>query len=132
MPRSEKQKEKLIRTLEILMRTTDAEHGITVAEIISALGEYGISAERKSVYDDLFTLGEIGFEVEKLPTRPATYTLAERVFELAELKLLTDAVQSSKFITAERSRELIAKLNRSVHTFSGHRYKRGFNACFTA
>ena len=110
MPKSEKQKQKLIRVLEILMRSTDSENGITVSDIISALSEYGISAERKSIYDDFLTLGEIGFEVEKLPTRPATYTLAERVFELAELKLLTDAVQSSKFITAERSRELIAKL----------------------
>ena len=110
MPKNEKQKQKLIRVLEILMRSTDSENGVTVSEIISALGEYGISAERKSIYDDFFTLGEIGFEVEKLPTRPVSYTLSERVFELAELKLLTDAVQSSKFITAERSRELISKL----------------------
>ena len=66
MPKNEKQKQKLIRVLEILMRSTDSENGVTVSEIISALGEYGISAERKSIYDDFFTLGEIGFEVSTL------------------------------------------------------------------
>ena len=110
MARGENQKQKLFRILEILFDRTDEEHGITTAELISVLSEYGISAERKSIYDDFLALGELGFTVEKLPTRPATYTLVERVFELAELKLLVDAVQSSKFITAERSRALIEKL----------------------
>jgi len=110
MARSEKQKEKLIRLMEILIRETDPEHGLSIKEIISALGEYGISAERKSIYDDILTLGSLGFCVDTLPKRPPEYTLSERFFELGELKLLTDAVESSKFITREKSREIIDKL----------------------
>ena len=110
MPKGERQKEKLIRVLEILMRHTDDERGVTVAEMISMLGEYGITAERKSIYDDFMVLTDMGFTVEKLPTRPTSYYLADRIFELAELKMLVDAVESSKFITAAKSRELISKL----------------------
>lgn len=111
MARSEKQKQKLFRLLEILFRFTDDEHGLTMSEIISALGEYGITAERKSIYYDFDTLAELGFSVEKLPTRPTSYYLSNRIFELAELKLLVDAIQSSKFITVDYSKKLIGKLS---------------------
>ena len=110
MPRSERQKQKLFRILEMLMRQTDEQHGLTMSEILAGLADLGISAERKSIYDDLLTLGELGFDVITLPKRPPEYTLARRPFELAELKLLVDAVESSKFITARASRELIEKL----------------------
>ena len=110
MARSERQKEKLIRILELLMKHTDDGHGITVSELISMLEDYGISAERKSIYDDFLVLSDMGFTVEKLPTRPVSYYLADRIFELAELKMLVDAVESSKFITAKKSREIISKL----------------------
>ena len=110
MARGERQKEKLIRILEILMKQTDEEHGISVAELISQLSDMGISAERKSIYDDFLVLSDLGFTVEKLSTRPVTYYLADRIFELAELKMLVDAVESSKFITAAKSRDIISKL----------------------
>jgi len=110
MAKSEKQKQKLIRILELLYTRTDFEHGLAVKEIIDYLEEYGINAERKSIYDDFLTLSELGFEIDSLRTRPPRYYLANRIFELAELKLLVDAVQSSKFITERKSRELISKL----------------------
>ncbi len=110
MPKSEKQKQKLIRLLEIFMRETDESHGLTMPEIISALAEYGISAERKSIYDDIITLGELGFDIVTLPARPVKYSLLGRPFDTAELKILADAVASSKFVTREKSRELIGKL----------------------
>ena len=110
MARGERQKEKLIRILEILMKQTDEEHGISVAELILQLSDMGISAERKSIYDDFLVLSDLGFTVEKLSTRPVTYYLADRIFELAELKMLVDAVESSKFITAAKSRDIISKL----------------------
>lgn len=119
MARSEKQKQKLIRLLEILMRETDESHGLSMPEIISHLAEYGITAERKSLYDDIITLGELGFDVITLPTRPPKYSLASRPFEIAELKILADAVASSRFVTAEKSRELIDKLR----AFSGRYHK---------
>ena len=110
MAKGEKQKEKLVRLLEIMMKHTDDEHGLTMSDIICYLGEYGITAERKSIYDDFLVLSNIGFSVEKLPTRPVSYYLADRIFELAELKLLVDAIESSKFITAGKSRDIISKL----------------------
>ena len=110
MAKNEKQKQKLIRLLEILMRETDEEHGISMTEIISRLAEYGIGAERKSIYDDFLTLEELGFGVSSTPTRPPKYKLENRIFEIAELKMLVDAVQASKFITAKKSREIIEKL----------------------
>ncbi len=110
MPRSEKQKQKLFRLLEILMRETDEEHGLSMAEIIKRLSDYGISAERKSIYDDFMTLEELGYEVSHTATRPPKYMLETRIFEIAELKMLVDAVQASKFITAAKSREMINKL----------------------
>lgn len=117
MPRSEKQKEKLFRVFEILLTGSDEERGITLAQITERLAFYGISAERKSLYDDFICLEDLGFPVRRLPTRPATYCLATRPFTLAELKLLVDAVQSSRFITEEKNRALIAKLE----TFAGTR-----------
>ena len=110
MARAENGKHKLIRLLQILNDRTDEDKGLTMNEIIAALSEYGIKAERKSIYDDLLTLEELGFATEKLPTRPPEYTLAERIFELPELKLLVDAVGASKFITAEYSSKIIDKL----------------------
>ena len=106
----ENQKQKLIRLLEILMRETDEEHGLSMSEIISRLSEYGIAAERKSIYDDFLILEELGFFVSHTATRPPKYKLDTKIFELAELKMLVDAVQASKFITAKKSREIIEKL----------------------
>lgn len=110
MAKRENQKQKLFRLLEILMRETDEEHGISMSDIISRLAEYGISAERKSIYDDFFTLEELGFSISHTSTKPPKYKLDTKIFELAELKMLVDAVQSSKFITAKKSREIIEKL----------------------
>lgn len=110
MPRSENQKQKIYRLLHIMMSETDEEHGLSINDIIERLSEFGIRAERKSIYDDFLTLEELGYSVARLATRPPKYYLEDRVFELAELKMLVDAVQASKFITAAKSRELISKL----------------------
>lgn len=112
MPRQEGQKLKLFRLLGILFDSTDEGDGVTMAQIIAELERMGIRAERKSLYNDFLALEELGFPIEKTPTRPPRYYLSERIFELAELKMLVDAVQSSKFITEERSRALIEKLKR--------------------
>ena len=110
MAKSEKQKQKLFRILEMLMKESDETRGLSINEIISRLAELGIKAERKGIYDDFAVLGDLGFPVMMLSTRPPQYTLENRIFELAELKLLVDAVESSKFITTKKSREIISKL----------------------
>lgn len=110
LAKRENQKLKLIRLLEILMRETDEERGLSMSEIISRLSECGIAAERKSIYDDFLALEDFGFVVSHTQTRPPKYKLDTKIFELAELKMLVDAVQASKFITAKKSREIIEKL----------------------
>jgi len=102
----------------MLQEKTDEEHGLTMQEIIDELARYDIKAERKSIYDDIEALNYIGMDVEKETAGGRTvYYLASRTFELPELKLLVDAVQSSKFITRKKSESLIRKIEglASVH-----------------
>lgn len=94
----------------MLIEKTDENHAITVNEIISSLQSHGISAERKSIYDDVEMLKLFGLDILSRRSSPKGYYLASRDFELPELKLLVDAVQSSKFITEKKSRELIKKI----------------------
>ena len=110
MAKSEKQKLKLLYIMKILEERTDKKHLVTTQDIIDELAANDISAERKSIYSDIDLLIGYGFDIIKVKERPVGYRLASRQFELAELKLLVDSVQSSKFITTKKSRELIRKL----------------------
>lgn len=103
---------KLLYILETLVRDTDQKHKKGTAELIEMLKSRGLSAERKSIYDDIETLREFGLDIIYDKEEPAGYYMGERDFELAELKLLVDAVQSSKFITAKKSAVLISKLEK--------------------
>lgn len=110
MARSEKQKQKLLYIMQLLLEKTDEDHAVTTPEIIAYLEANGIAAERKSIYTDIDQLIDFGMDILKVKERPGGYYLASRQFELAELKLLVDAVQASKFITSKKSGELIGKL----------------------
>lgn len=109
MARSVNQKQKLLALLEILQRESDENHPLSTKQLIDELAKQDISAERKSIYDDLITLSDRGFDI--VTVRGKGSYLASRDFELAELKLLVDAVQSSKFISEGKSRTLIRKLS---------------------
>lgn len=122
------QKTKLLYILRILESFTDENHSITTAQIIEKLNELEVSADRKTLYSDISTLRELGYDIGQEPTRNGGgWRLISRDFELPELKLLVDAIQSSRFITGKKSRDLIkklgsltskydaAKLNRQVH-----------------
>lgn len=111
MAKKENQKAKLLHLYKLLLEQTDAERGLTLEEMASALSQLGVEAERKSLYDDLRVLRECGLDVEMRRGRGVTYHVVSRDFELPELKLLVDAVQSSKFITHKKSAELIKKLS---------------------
>lgn len=94
------------------MEKTDEEHSITVPEMITELARHGISAERKSIYDDLECLRVFGMDICSKKSRTTGYYIASRDFELPELKLLVDSVQASKFITHKKSLELISKIEK--------------------
>ncbi|MGN0152833.1 MAG: helix-turn-helix transcriptional regulator [Lachnospiraceae bacterium] len=111
MSKGRNQKLKLIYLIIILYENTDDMHSLTMTNILHILNEYGIEAERKSIYADLEALRNLGIDIigEKRG-RTYYYHIGNRRFELAELKLLVDAVQASRFITTKKSRELINKL----------------------
>lgn len=97
--------------MKIMLEKTDEEHYMTMPQILAELRKYDVTAERKSIYTDFEALEKLGVEVVGEPVGSTYhYRVAGRQFELAELKLLVDTIQSSKFITARKSRELIQKL----------------------
>ena len=125
MPRGTNQKFKLYRLAKIMLERTDDDHYITMPEIIDALGEYDITADRKSIYSDLRDLEVLGIEVEgeKVGNR-FHYHVVSRTFELPELKLLVDAIQSSKFITESKTNALIKKLEQLVSKYEAMKLQR--------
>ena len=111
MAKSPNQKLKLLYLCQYLLRSSDEAHPVTVAQMIEYLARQDISAERKSIYDDMESLRLFGLDVQSVRVGSATgYFIGERDFQLPELKLLVDSVQSSKFITEKKSMELISKL----------------------
>lgn len=110
MPKSDHQKLKILYLRKILLEETDENHILTIAQIIDELGRYGIRAERKSIYDDMNALRDLGLDIVYRRGEPSGYFIASRAFELPELKLLADAVASSKFITEKKSARLIKKI----------------------
>ena len=111
MAKNEKQKLKLLYLNRILHEQTDEEHRMNAEQLIAALDSYDIMAERKSIYGDIIALQDFGVDIVSQKGRGAGYYVASRDFELAELKLLVDAIQSSRFITARKSKDLINKLS---------------------
>ena len=125
MPKGTNQKFKLYRLAQIMLERTDEEHYITMPEILSALEQYEITADRKSIYNDLRDLEVLGIEVEgESVGNRYHYHVVNRPFELPELKLLVDAIQSSKFITERKTNALIKKLERLVSRYEGMKLQR--------
>ena len=118
MPRASQQKLKLLYVMDYLLEQTDEEHPASLAQIMDHLAANGISAERKSLYDDFEALRDYGLDIVCVGHgRGSGYYVAARDFELPELKLLVDSVQASKFITHKKTAALIRKIERlcSVH-----------------
>lgn len=125
MPKSPNQKLKLIYLIKIFGEKTDENHCLSAQELIAELSVYGISAERKSIYDDIECLTHLGYDIVNNKSRTnGGYYLASREFELPELKLLVDAVQSSRFITQKKSRELISKIEKLAGPYEGKQLQR--------
>lgn len=110
MARQANQKLKMLYLLEILRRETDEEHPLTLKQIIDLLAQRGISAERKSLYDDIEQLRLLGEDIITVRDTAVRYYIGERTLDIPQLRLLVDAVQSSRFITRKKSEELIRRL----------------------
>ena len=112
------QKLKPLYIRDYLLRYSDEAHPVTLREILEYLRSQGVTAERKSVYDDLEALRLYGTDVVRTQAgRYAAYFIGERTFQLPELKLLADSVQSSRFLTRNKTSALIRKIESlaSVH-----------------
>lgn len=124
MARTSMQKQKLLCLRQILLEKTDEKNGLTIAEIIGELKSYGIESERKSLYDDLKILEMYGLDICRTKSSSVRYYVGSREFEMPELKLLVDAIQSSKFITHRKSLSLIKKLEGLVSIHEGKELQR--------
>ena len=126
MSKGSNQKLKLSILCKIMQEETDDEHWLTLQQIINKLRNYDITAERKSLYDDFFCMNEyLGIEVIKEQVgRETYYHVGSRQFELAEVKLLIDSIQSSKFISKNKSSELIRKMKGFVSKYEADKLMR--------
>ncbi len=123
--KGDNQKLKMLYLAKIFAEETDDEHGLTMPQIIEKLAACGVNANRKTLYLDFDELREFGLDViAEKDGREWRYHLGARDFELPELKLLVDSVQSAKFITDKKSKELIKKLEGLVSKYEGKKLQR--------
>lgn len=105
-------KSRILYLMRILEQYTDEEHPLTTNQLIDKLqDDYGISAYRTTIAKDIAALKEFGIDVVTVHSTQCKYFIGSRKFELPELKLLIDAIESSKFITAKKSENLIEKIH---------------------
>ena len=124
MAKSASQKKKLLVLVRMLWEESDEEHPLSTRQLIAGLERQGIQAERKSIYDDMDTLEALGLDVLSRKGKAGGWYLGRRTFELAELKLLVDVVQSSKFITRRKSAALIHKLESQTSVYQARQLQR--------
>ncbi len=107
----QKSKLKLLYIVDILRKKTDENHYLAATEICDELSQLDIPAERKSIYNDIDILREYGFDIIHTGSKNrGGYFLGAREFELAELRLLSDAVQAANFISQKKTNQLVQKI----------------------
>lgn len=135
------EKLKILYLRQLLLEETDPEHPLNASQICDAMeSRFGYSCNRKTVYADVERLQDYGMKIAQTKGQNGGYYMEQRDFELPELKLLVDAVQSSKFITKKRSEALISKLGKETsrenakqlqrQVFIYNRIKTGNNAIY--
>ncbi len=111
MPKSYDQKMRILYVWDYLQKNSHEDHPVRTSELIDMLWKkYQIRSERKAIYSDMKSLQEFGVDIISTKGRDGGYFIGERIFQRSELKLLIDAVQSSRYLTESKSRELIQKL----------------------
>lgn len=110
MPRSHDQKLKILYILDYLQKYSHEDHPVRANELIEMLNKKEINCDRKTIYSDMKALQLYGIDILTIQGKNGGYYIASRNFEMPELKLLIDAVLSSRYLTEAKSRELIEKL----------------------
>ena len=125
MAKQPNQKLKLLYLKDYLLRFSDEDHPVTISDMQAYLSAQGVSAERKSLYDDLSALENYGLDiVQTTKGRAGAWYVASRDFQLPEVKLLVDAVQSSRFITQAKTASLIKKIENLASSWEGSSLQR--------
>lgn len=124
MPKSENQKLKILYILDYLQKNSHEEIPVRAKDLISMLENKGIHCDRKTIYSDIEALQEYGYDIVATLGKNGGYYLASAAFEKPELKLLIDAVQSSRYLTEKKSRQLIEKLCNLVNEHDAALMKR--------
>ena len=120
-----RQKQKLLTMKQYFEQKTDDEHSITGNKLIDILAQYGIKAERKTIYDDIKTLCDSGMDIEITKDGHSNaYYLGARTFQDEELFVLVDAIASCKFLTKKKSQELIAKIQGLTSEYKAKQLRR--------
>ncbi|MBO5897296.1 MAG: WYL domain-containing protein [Clostridia bacterium] len=102
---------KLLYIADILSKKTDEDNYISATALCDELAKLGIPAERKSIYKDIDVLREYGYDIIHNGSRSTGgYFMGARKFELAEIRLLSDAVQAANFISQKKTAELVEKI----------------------
>lgn len=117
-------KSRILYILKYLWQNTDDEHYVATSDILTFLKENNISCDRKTLPGDIEKLCESGIDIEEVRSRENQYALRSHYFELPEIKLLIDAVDSSKFITAKKSAELVDKLSKMTSNHQSEALRR--------
>ena len=115
MANQSKQKIKLLYLMEVLLSMTDENNRLTTQDLIDYLAEKDIEVERKTIFADIATLKEFGLDIDVSKSKDnGGYCVLSRDFELAQIKLITEAILSSRFISVKKSKDLIEKLSTLV------------------
>ena len=110
MSKSSEQKIRLLVLYDILKSESDEERPLSTNELIEKLNEYGITATRQTIYDDIEMLNAFGYEILCDHGRNNRYFVGDRAFELPEVQILLHAVGASKSLSAKKSAVLTDKI----------------------
>ena len=114
---------------KLLYELTDEEHYLTTAQLVQLLEEkYGITTHRQTIKRDIEVLQKFGMDIQETKSTQNRYNLVSRKFDVAELRLLIDAVESAKFITARKSQELSGKISSLAGVNQADRLKSNLSA----
>ena len=111
------QKLRILYIRDYLRENTNEDNPVSTDQLIAYLKSNGISAERKTIYDDVRLLQAYGDDIVMQRGKNGGYFCASREFDLPEIKMLVDSVQVSKFITEAQSINLIKKLEHLTNRF---------------
>ena len=113
---------------KILYERTDEDHYLTTAQLMEILEkEYDIKTHRQTIPADIAALRSFGMKIQEVMSAQKRYNLISREYDVDELKVLIDAVESSKFINKKKSEKLVAKLSKMAGQNQAENLKRNIS-----